>query len=311
VQCTSPRNAGYTHDGVTVTFYQKYISKEYVTWQVPCGKCLNCRLAHSKEWAIRSVHESKMHEQNCFITLTYEDKHLESPKLIYRHWQEFMFKMRSKLRRSGIDTQIGVSVVGEYGEANKRPHWHALLFGWSFPDKQYLRTSERGDKLYYSPTLETLWGKNNTENKPNEIGEVTFESAAYVSRYNAKKLVHGKDHEHDYHPIAKKSSKYAIGKKWLERYYDTDCFNQGFIVLDNGLKHSIPRYYEKWFKEKHPQKWLTYVTEIKYPLIEKSINNKPKEQIRSSDRPRSLTKNEIKKIVTENKFKKLQNYLKL
>ncbi len=310
MQCTSPRNAGYEPDGVTVTFYNNKISKEYVTWQVPCGKCLDCRLAHAKEWAIRSVHEAKMHEENCFITLTYDDQHLESPKLIYRHWQEFMWKLRSKLRRADIDTPISVSVVGEYGEANKRPHWHALLFGWKPKDLEYLRTSDRGDKIYKSATLEALWGKNDTDKKPNEIGEVTFESAGYVSRYNAKKLIHGKDHEHDYHPIARKSSKYAIGKKWLEQNYK-DLFTHGYLVLDNGLKHSIPRYYEKWFKENHPEEYLHYVTEVKHYNIQKAIDGKVPDQIRSSNRPRSMTQNEIKNFITRKKFKQLQANLKL
>ena len=70
-----------------------------------------------------------------------------------------------------------------------------------------------------------------------ELGSVTFESAGYCARYSAKKLVHGKDDEHDFNPISKKSSKHAIGKTWLEKFWP-DVFNHGHLVLPNG--HHLP-----------------------------------------------------------------------
>ena len=36
--------------------------------QVPCGRCIGCRLERSRVWAVRCVHESSLYEQNCFIT---------------------------------------------------------------------------------------------------------------------------------------------------------------------------------------------------------------------------------------------------
>lgn len=44
--------------------------------QLPCRQCVNCRLTHSREWAIRCTHEAKMWVQNCFITLTSDDEQL-------------------------------------------------------------------------------------------------------------------------------------------------------------------------------------------------------------------------------------------
>ena len=43
---------------------------------VPCGRCIGCRLEYSRQWAMRCVHEASLHEDNCFITLTYADDYL-------------------------------------------------------------------------------------------------------------------------------------------------------------------------------------------------------------------------------------------
>jgi len=49
----------------------------YVTSQnllVPCGKCLQCRIAHSREWALRVLHEMNFWEDSAFVTLTYSEE---------------------------------------------------------------------------------------------------------------------------------------------------------------------------------------------------------------------------------------------
>jgi len=110
-----------------------------------------------------------------------------------------------KLRKLQNDP-IGCFVTGEYGEKNKRPHWHAILFNYSPGDMEYHSSNERGDKLYTSKTIERLWGLNDSEKRPNLIGSVTFHSAGYCARYSAKKLVHGRDDEHSFQPISNRLS---------------------------------------------------------------------------------------------------------
>ena len=51
---------------------------------IPCGRCIGCRLERSRQWAMRCVHEAEMHDENVFVTLTYDDDHLPPPD---RDWE--------------------------------------------------------------------------------------------------------------------------------------------------------------------------------------------------------------------------------
>jgi len=224
-----------------------------------------------------------------------------------------------KLRNLQNDP-VGVFVTGEYGEQTKRPHWHAILFNFRPDDLKHKYTSDRGDKVYTSETLTKLWTNGNSE-----LGSVTFESAGYCARYAAKKLVHGHDQNHEFHPISRKSNKHAIGKKWLEQNW-RDVFNRGELILlkpdGSSARSSIPRYYEKWFKENQPQEWLAYVTQAKLRKSERAqfiadkekndwLKNRAERRDRYSLSPEPLTANQRRQKILESKFKQLQDHLKL
>lgn len=312
MRCEKPHTVGFKEDGKTISWSPKQYSKEYPSFQLPCGKCIQCRLEYARSWAVRCVHEAKMHEENSFVTLTYSDEHLKNPKLQYSDFQKFM----KRLRFVNNDRKIGVFVTGEYGEKNKRPHWHAIIFNWRPKDCVYKYSNERGDKVYSSKQLEKLWNFGVCD-----IGSVTFESAGYVARYAAKKLVHGKDQEHDFHPISRKSSKNAIGKKFLEKYYK-DLFSYGRVIMIDGTKMSIPRYYEKWFQKHHPDEWLCYIERVKSEKIaqaEERSKTEEREYFRESMKRLDelgysagapITKVEMEKKIVHANFQKLQSYLK-
>lgn len=327
MRCTSPRTVGFKDDGRTISWSPKQYSKEYATFQLPCGKCINCRLEYARSWAVRCVHEASVHSSNSFITLTYADKYLTNPKLNYEDFQLFMKRLRDRFS----DLQIGMFVTGEYGEKQKRPHWHAILFNWRPQDALYRRKNELGDRVfssrilgpYTSDEVEECSSWETTPLWPYgkcELGDVSFKSAGYVARYAAKKLVHGKDSEHDFQPISKKSSKNAIGKAFLEKYWP-DVFNYGQCVIDGGITCPIPRYYEKWFQKNHPQEWERYVTEVKLNKISLASQRSELEKKRwmqANDlrrdldvfAPNEITRNETKKIIADERFKRLQRYLK-
>jgi len=341
MRCTDPRTVGFRADGKTISWSQKNFSKEYATFQLPCGQCLECRLEYARQWAVRCVHEAQIHEKNAFITLTYDEKNLRSPKLDYVDFQLFAKRLRSKIYRDFVakygkenwklltpaerknalkDSEISIFVTGEYGDKTKRPHWHACIFNWSPDDGIHLRTNDLGDRIYSSDSLTQLWGKGLAE-----YGSVTFRSAGYCARYAAKKLVHGYDKEHEFHPISKKSSKHAIGKRWLEKFWP-DVFNYGEVILPDGSSCSIPRYYEKWFKDKHPKEYLRYVTTIKAAKCDGAQRKADKEKAdhanaRAARSERTLldqafresptTRVQAARAILRAKFKELQEHLKL
>lgn len=308
MRCTSPRTVGFLPDGKTLSWSSKTYSKEFATFKLPCGKCIECRLDYARQWAIRCVHEAQMHPKNSFITLTYADQHLTDPKLNYEDFQKFMRKLRKTQNEP-----IGFFVTGEYGEQTKRKHWHAILFNYEPNDSTYKYTAHSGHKVYDSPTLTKIWGYGITE-----FGSVTFDSAGYCARYAAKKLGHGHDGEHEFEPISKKSSKHAIGKKWLEKYWP-DVFLHGRTILSDGTQTSVPRYYEKWFKQHHPEHWHHYVTQTKRKIIEEASAKSEAEQKewvmdlikRNYRKSKPMTRDEVRALITKQKFKMLQDYLKL
>ena len=83
------------------------------------------------------------------------------------------------------------------------------------------------------------------------IGDVTFESAAYVARYCTKKITGKLAHEHYKGKLpeyATMSRRPGIGRAWLEKYKD-DVYNYDYVVVRNGLKLRPPRYYDKIYDE--------------------------------------------------------------
>lgn len=307
LQCINPINAGFNQSGDLV-FSSKKMDRGQVPFAFECRKCLPCRLNNAREKAIRCVHESQMHQNNIFLTLTYSDQHLRSPRLNYKDFQDFMKRLRETR-----EEKINYLVTGEYGDKTKRPHWHAILFNYKPEDALYLRTTDRGDHISSSVLLDEIWGKNDPKKKPNEIGEVSLESAGYVARYAAKKLAHGHDQSHDYHPVHKTSSRRAIGRTWIEKYYE-HTFKNGFVV-HKGMVTKIPRYYVDWARQHKPELWRHYVTEVRPKIHEKVIQQQQQELevylTNRNDSPFADTRQNVKETILKSRFKRLQEHLKL
>lgn len=225
--------------------------------KLPCGQCVGCRLERSRQWAIRCVHEAQLHSSNCFITLTFSPEHLpENRSLDVRFFQLFMKRLRKRFGNG-----IRFFHCGEYGEKYGRPHYHACIFGLDFPDKVLFK-SDRGINLYTSVTLNELWPYGFSS-----IGDVTFESAAYVARYIMKKI-NGKDAKSHYEYIdcdsgevfdrkpeyTTMSRRPGIGKPWFDKYM-TDVFPSDFVIM-RGAKMRPPKYYDTLFEVRYPYDFM-------------------------------------------------------
>ena len=239
---------------------------------VPCGSCIGCRLERSRQWALRCVHEASQHEDNAFITLTYSDKNLpKNASLDVKHFQDFM----KRFRKSIAPRKIRFFHCGEYGSCDPenpthlqnygisklgRPHYHAIIFGYDFADKQLI--SERQNiKLYTSNELFKAWPLGY-----NTVGTVTFESAAYVARYITKKITGdaATDHYRRIYPnsglsvdvkpeYTTMSRRPGIGKSWYDRF-SGDLYPKDFITL-RGKKLKPPKFYDRILEDKEIQKY--------------------------------------------------------
>lgn len=247
--CYHPVQAYQGEDGM-VAFSELRRNRPVRTLELACGKCVGCRLERSRQWAVRCMHEAQMHEQNCFITLTYEEKHLPRfSSLRYRDFQLFMKRLR---KVAGVHLRF--FMCGEYGGQHSRPHFHACIFGYDFLDKVFYKRGVGGAVIYRSSVLERLWPLGFST-----VGAVTFESAAYVARYVLEKAGSAAPLERD--GLTDKSTgevvrrcpefchmslKPGIGRSWLSKFW-TDVFPQGKVVV-NGSERRSPRYYDKQFR---------------------------------------------------------------
>ena len=222
--------------------------------QIPCGQCIGCRLEKSRQWAMRCMHEAQMHENNCFITLTYDDTHLPPDQsLHHRDFQLFIKRLRKRFRTS----KIRYYMAGEYGENFGRPHYHACIFGFDFHDKKLWKRTSSGSFIYRSDDLEALWPFGYSS-----IGDVNFESAAYVARYIMKKQT-GKNSQNHYtdqetgvikNPEYNKMSlKPGIGYEWYKKYR-SDVYPHDYVVI-RGKKVKPPKFYDKKYKTDYPYEY--------------------------------------------------------
>jgi len=135
--------------------------------QIPCGQCIGCRLAYSRQWANRCMLELEYHDSAYFVTLTYDEAHvpkhyypdpetgeaLPSMSLCKRDFQLFM----KRLRKAFPDDKIRFFAAGEYGTKTFRPHYHAIIFGLHLDDLVYYKRGEGSFAYYNSPSLQKCW----------------------------------------------------------------------------------------------------------------------------------------------------------
>lgn len=210
------------------------------------------------------MHEAAMHENNSFITLTYMEEHVpERRRLEHKDFQDFMKRLRKK-------HDVRYYMAGEYGPEHGRPHFHACIFGYEFPDKLYYKQSPSGEKLYTSTELERLWPYGFSS-----VGELTFESAAYIARYCVSKITGDAAEEHykrydflgeyqlppEYNAM---SLKPGIGATWLKKY-EADVYTYDYVIT-RGIETRPPKYYDKLFEIKDSQT----LEEIKHERIKRA-----------------------------------------
>ncbi|WP_209439235.1 rolling circle replication-associated protein [Intestinirhabdus alba] len=234
--CTRPLNAYQTASGKV--FFTP--SRDSVFIQLPCGQCVGCRLARSREWAVRCMHEAFMYEENCFITLTYADQHLPFTENGLPTLKRDDLTLFLKRLRKRFNHKIRYFGCGEYGSKLARPHYHLVLFNHDFADKVLFKSGKF--PLFVSGVLQELWPFGHSI-----VAGFSFESAAYTARYCVKKINGDKADAHYQDRVPEfscMSLRPGIGYDFFIEYYD-DIVNHDKVVSRGGRAQQPPRYYDK------------------------------------------------------------------
>lgn len=194
-----------------------------------CGKCLHCRKKRAFELAARCVLHASLYEQNCFLTLTYDEKQDDyHNRLQYSDIQKF----KKRLRKTTTGKKIEIFNVHEYGKNNKK-HWHLIVFNHDFADKKVF-TYKQGIPLYTADSLCRLWPYGFST-----IGDVSEASAMYQSQYVQKDFKNG-----NLTNARKSCSRHSgIGKPYFVKHFK-QLLRLGYVPV-NGQKLPLPRYFEK------------------------------------------------------------------
>ncbi|UPW36336.1 replication initiator protein [Peromfec virus RodF8_48] len=257
IMCYSPLYFRVNNSSGMFLPEQRFIS-------IPCGKCADCRVNHSKEWAVKCMcHYLALPEhlkcQAWFLTLTYDDEH--NPNVLIKRDLQLFFK---RLRKHFKFSKIKYFAVGEYGSKTYRPHYHMIIFNVPIPDLVHLKNNIFGDALYTSETISKIWG-----NGICCIGELSVKSASYTARYSLKKYGDS--------DIFQLSSN-GFGKDYFFQNMK-QIISQGFISLScDGriIKSPIPKYFLKLYRKEVGDleylKFLRYQN-VRHIKFEKELNN--------------------------------------
>ena len=224
-----------------------------------------CRIDKRRDWLLRLYHERLMHDDAVFVTLTYDKDRLPmGHSLSKADFQLFMKRLRQKIWRKDR-TKVRFFAVGEYGNEKKRPHYHAIIFGYRFSDA--FGCGFRGpNKAFRSAMLESTWKFGFSEFSDVDIGLLKYIAGYHLKKYSGDRTDEYYLEQYErvdyrtgeiYHvepEFQLCSSRPGIGASWFEKFGKTDAVNNGFCVFE-GARHSIPKYYMRIVEEDYPEEY--------------------------------------------------------
>jgi len=164
--------------------------KPYITTGAAygCGQCMPCRVNRRRLWTHRIMLEAAGVKDKCFVTLTYDDKHLPTKNGVGVLMPSELQLWLKKFRRRIEPLKVRFYAVGEYGTVRERPHYHIMLFGWNGCLRGLTKTRPNDAESWKSccencRLVGETWGFGAIF-----IGGVTKASAGYVAGYTVKKM---------------------------------------------------------------------------------------------------------------------------
>lgn len=138
--------------------------------------------------------------------------------------------------------------------------------------------------------MSDIWGKGFVT-----IGDVTFESAAYVARYVTKKITGDKAQAHyqgrnpEYVTMSRRP---GIGKPWFEKY-KTDVYPKDFVTV-REKKMKPPKYYQKLYEHTDPSEFDKIKMKRKKKAKENALDNTP-ERLHVKETVKKLNLKQLKR----------------
>ena len=252
----------------------RYAEAVYYDWiEIPCGKCIECRLAYSRQWAERMMLEAQQYVDNYFVTLTYADQYLHWSSdgfyntLDKKDVQDFM----KRLRRHFEPDKIRFYAAGEYGDRTKRPHYHLILFNLHLDDLEVIGYSGKYP-LYNSAVLSKIWPFGHVV-----ISPISWDTCAYTARYVVKKQKGYNKYFYEELGIEPEfclmSRRPGIARQYFDdnyqKIYETDEIIYG--TQDGGHKIKPPRYFDKCL-ENIDETWYNIIKEQRLKVAEQAKN---------------------------------------
>lgn len=255
-------------NGLWTKCYDEFISpsRDYVVdfTELPCGRCIDCRLEYSRQWANRMMLELQQYDENTcwFLTLTYDDEHLPivgfpdpdvvQGTLVPDDMTLFLKRLRDS-ERYHKDNKFRYFYCGEYGSnGTRRPHYHAIMFNLPLDDLVLFGFSKTGYPLYNSDYITKKWGNGFVTVSP-----VSWDTCAYTARYVLKKQAKTAEDKDllEFYGVApefvRMSRKPGIGAAaYRKEMFDYDYIN--LRTSDGGIQIKPPRFYEKMLGEEDP-----------------------------------------------------------
>lgn len=248
------------------TFTGKYCSDRVDNYiEIPCGKCIECRLDYSRQWANRCMLELSYHDSRyCwFVTLTYNDEsmqhlpvgfvnNVEVHSLDKSDIQKFFKLLRRDVdyHNRAVESNIRYYACGEYGTKSFRPHYHAIIYGLNLLDNSPWCRSHHNFQLFRSPYLEKIWKKGFVVVSP-----VSWETCAYTARYvmkKAKGLTADEYMKCGINPeFVLMSRRPGIGRQYFDEHYK-DIYKFDSITVstsEGGKKFKPPRYFDQLYAQ--------------------------------------------------------------
>ena len=145
-----------------------------------------------------------------------------------------------RLRKKLHPQKLKYFACGEYGSKTERPHYHAIIFGYSPEIKNLIpHKKPNGDVVYSDTLLERIW-----KNGQLTVGGVSSDSIHYTTGYilkaNLKKTA-----------LMAREKEFILTSRGLGKQYCEDHkedLRELESVIANGVRSPIPRAYIKWLQ---------------------------------------------------------------